>query len=101
MAELRHGIERLAPGARRAKLDAWLTSQLVVRFERRLLSVGAETADIWGRITARANRRGLSVEAMDGLIGAQALEHDFIVVTRNVSDFAALEVRLVNPWSGP
>ncbi len=101
LAELRQGIERLPAGARRTKLDVWLTDQLALRFEERTLSVGGETADIWGRITARAKRRGFSVEAMDGLIGALALQHDLSVVTRNVTDFAALDVRLVNPWTGP
>jgi predicted nucleic acid-binding protein len=101
LAEVRQGIERLPAGARRSKLDTWLTDHLVIRFEHRTLTVDTETSDIWGRITARAVRRGLTVEAMDGLIAALALQHDMSVVTRNVNDFAPLGVRLLNPWTGP
>jgi predicted nucleic acid-binding protein len=101
LAEVRQGIELLPTGTRRAKLDAWLTDDLIARFEQRMLTVDADTADIWGRITARARRRGESVEAMDGLIGALALQHSMSVVTRNVTDFAPLGVPLINPWTGP
>ena len=42
-------------------------------------------------------RRG-SLPAIDGLIAATALHHRLAVVTRNVSDFAASGVDLLNPW---
>jgi predicted nucleic acid-binding protein len=100
LAELRNGVERLPAGARRARLDAWLTQQLPTRFETRLLPVDAETADICGYITARARARGRTVEAMDALIAATAVQHDLTVVTRNVSDFEPLGARVINPWTG-
>jgi hypothetical protein len=34
----------------------------------------------------------------DGLIAATALEHNLVVVTRNLADFEATGVRLLNPW---
>jgi predicted nucleic acid-binding protein len=34
----------------------------------------------------------------DGLIAASALEHELVVVTRNIRDFEGLGVTLVNPW---
>lgn len=34
----------------------------------------------------------------DALIAATALHHGMAVLTRNVADFAALEVPLINPW---
>ena len=36
----------------------------------------------------------------DAMIAATALEHKFTVVTRNVSDFKATGVALLNPWLG-
>jgi predicted nucleic acid-binding protein len=35
---------------------------------------------------------------MDGFFGATALANDLTLATRNVKDFAALGVVLLNPW---
>ncbi len=99
LAELRHGIERLSPGARRDRLDAWLTEEMPLRFEERLLNVDAETANMWGRVMARSHAAGRPPGAMDAFIAAVVLRHDMTLVTRNVSDFEALGVRYLNPWS--
>jgi toxin FitB len=99
VAELRHGIERLPVGARRGRLDTWLTDEVPKRFEERLLAVDAETANIWGRVMVRGQAAGRAPGAMDAFIAATVLRHDMSLVTRNVSDFEALGVRLVNPWS--
>jgi predicted nucleic acid-binding protein len=34
----------------------------------------------------------------DGLIAATALVHSLVVVTRNLADFEATGVALLNPW---
>jgi toxin FitB len=99
LAELRHGIERLADGRRKAVLDVWLTEQLVPRFEKRLLAVDAGVADEWGRVVARAQTAGRPIGAMDAFIAAHALQHELVLVTRNTSDFEATGVRVFNPWS--
>ena len=39
LAELRYGIERMAAGNRRKRLDEWLRDELPLRFEGRLLSI--------------------------------------------------------------
>ena len=99
LAELRHGIERLSPGARRDRLDAWLAGEVPLRFEERLLDVDAETANMWGRVMARGQAAGRPPGTMDAFIAAVVLRHDMTLVTRNVSDFEALGVRYLNPWS--
>ncbi len=98
LAELRHGIERMAAGTRRSRLETWLTDELTSRFEARVLSIDADIANLWGRITARGQAEGRSVGPMDAFIAATAEQHDLALVTRNVSDFESLGVRLVNPW---
>jgi predicted nucleic acid-binding protein len=60
-----------------------------------MLVVDAHTADRWGRLMAQAGR---PLPAIDGLLAATALQHDLTLVTRNIKDFAGLEVRLLNPW---
>ncbi|MGK6317945.1 type II toxin-antitoxin system VapC family toxin [Sphingomonas sp. DT-204] len=99
LAELRHGIDRLENGRRKAALDVWLTEQLTPRFEDRLLLVDPGTADQWGRIVARTQAAGRSVGAMDAFLAAHAQQHQLTLVTRNVSDFDATGVHLFNPWT--
>jgi hypothetical protein len=36
-------------GAKRNRLDIWVSKQLPARFETRVLPIDAETADTWGR----------------------------------------------------
>jgi predicted nucleic acid-binding protein len=99
LAELRHGIERMDKGGRKAGLDAWLTEQLAPRFEDRLLLVDTDTADQWGRIVARSHAVGRPIGAMDAFLAAHAQQHQLTLVTRNISDFEATGVRLFNPWT--
>jgi toxin FitB len=99
LAELRYGIERMPAGARRSRLDAWVSEQLPARFEARVLSIDSETADTWGRVMARGKTAGRPVGTMDAFIAATAERHHLTLVTRNVADFKALGVGLINPWN--
>jgi toxin FitB len=42
---------------------------------------------------------GRPLPAIDSLLAATALEHDMVLVTRNIKDFVGLPVRIFNPWS--
>lgn len=96
-AEIRRGIELLPPGKRRTQLEQW-QDDLVASFEMRLFPVTKAIADRWAVLAAQAQRKGITLANIDGLIAATALEHDLTLVTRNVTDFAGVEVRLFNPW---
>lgn len=98
MAELRYGIERMAAGARRTRLEQWLQDELPLRFEGRILSVDPNVAEAWGRTVARCEALGRPVAAMDAFLSATAEIHRLALVTRNVSDFPTLKT-IVNPWS--
>jgi len=95
LGEIRSGIERLGPGARREKLRLWLETELPAWFEDRVLPVDAPVADRWGRLLAEAGR---SVPAVDGLLAATALHHELRLVTRNAEDFDFPGLEVVNPW---
>jgi predicted nucleic acid-binding protein len=98
LGELRRGVDRLADGRRRDRLDKWLTNDLPDRFSDRVLLVDAPVADEWGRLLARAETEGRPVAGIDGLIAATAKVHDLQVVTRNVTHFQSTDVTVICPW---
>ncbi len=95
LGEIRNGIERLQKGERKERLVLWLEQELPAWFEDRLLPIGAEVADRWGRLLAESGR---SVPAIDSLLAATAIHHDLRLVTRNVSDFPFSGLTVINPW---
>lgn len=100
LAELRHGIERLAAGKRRKRLDSWLRDELVPRFEGRVLSIDESVADHWGEVVSRREAMGRPIGVMDAFIAATANVHLLKLITRNESDFRSAAKEIVNPWSG-
>ena len=54
IAEVRRGLERMAKGRRRDRIAAWLSEDLQVRFEGRILPVDVSVAQEWGVIVEKA-----------------------------------------------
>ena len=98
LGEIRKGLAALPQGRRRTRLEAWLEVDLRSRFSGRILPVDAAVADRWGLLAARARRSGATLPIVDGLLAATALHHNLTMVSRNVSDFAAAQVPVLNPW---
>ncbi|MBU6298475.1 MAG: type II toxin-antitoxin system VapC family toxin [Alphaproteobacteria bacterium] len=99
LAELRRGVERLADGARRKRLDAWLSHDLALRFEGRILPIVDSVADVWGKITARREAAGMPISVVDAFIAATAEVHGLALITRNTSDFKTSVKTMINPWT--
>ena len=95
LGEIRRGVDLMTDEARRLKLLDWLETELPAWFAGRMLVVDAAVADHWGRLLARARR---PLPAIDSLLAATAAHHDLQLVTRNVADFAGVDVALINPW---
>lgn len=98
LGELREGVDRLDPGRRRDRLDGWLRDDLSDRFEGRLVDVDEDVTLRWGALRAAAGRSGRTLPVVDALIAATALAHSFVVVTRNVRDFAKMVPDVIDPW---
>lgn len=99
LGEIAKGVGLLAAGKKREALAAWLAA-LENEFSDRLLGIDAETAKLWGELTARARKKGIVIPVTDGLLAATALRHGLHVMTRNERDFKASGARIVNPWQG-
>jgi predicted nucleic acid-binding protein len=74
-------------------IRAWLDEQVLPAFAGRILAVDATVAQRCARLHV-PNR----LSERDALIAATALVHGMTVVTRNVTDFAAAKVDLIDPW---
>ena len=99
ISELRFGIERLPPGARRKRIEDWFTSDLPMRFDSRIIPINVAIADSCGKIRNRGRAAGRPIAAMDAFIAATAQIADLTLVTRNVSDFAILDLPMISPWT--
>ncbi len=78
-----------------AMLRAWIDDKVLPAFEGRILPVDTAVAQCCARLHVpdpRAER--------DALIAATALVHRLTVATRNVADFQAMGVALLDPWTG-
>jgi len=98
IGELESGFTTMPDAQRRTRLEAWLEQHLVLLFQGRVLPVTQAIAARWGRLDGTRQMRGRPLNAPDGMIAATALEHGLAVVTRNVKDFADLDVTVFNPW---
>ncbi|WP_429295005.1 type II toxin-antitoxin system VapC family toxin [Paraburkholderia sp. CI3] len=76
-----------------ALLRAWLDEQVLTEFADRVLPVDTGVALRCARLHVPDRR-----SERDALIAATAIVHGMTVVTRNVADFVATGVSLVNPW---
>ena len=95
LGEIRKGVEKLADTPRREKLRLWLEHDLRDWFGPRILPIGPDVADHWGRLLAQAGR---PVPAIDSLLAATAAHYGLSMVTRNEKDFAGFGLEVINPW---
>jgi len=98
LGELRKGIDLLPSGRKKAALQNWLDRDLTKRFEERILGVDVDVAERWGADCAKAQKQGIQIPVVDGLIAATAAAHGLTVVTRNVKDMEPSGVPVFNPW---
>jgi predicted nucleic acid-binding protein len=95
VGEVRNGIERLRrrDPAAADNLERWLT-KVQTDMAGKILPVTTNIADRWGRLNAPD-----PLPVIDSLLAATALEHDLILVTRNVDDVKRTDVKLLNPFT--
>jgi predicted nucleic acid-binding protein len=98
LAELRYGVERMAAGNRRSRLEEWLRDELPLRCEGGVLPVDVDVAEARGTTVSRSEAAGRPIGAMDAFLAATGEIRRLTLVTRNVSDFP-LRKTVLNPWT--
>ena len=95
--ELEFGCEALTDAERRAQVSRFV-GDVRQRFGSTALPIDLDIASKAARLRAFAKRNGRVLALADALIATTALVHGRTLVTRNVKDFAGLDVALLNPF---
>jgi predicted nucleic acid-binding protein len=95
--ELEAGVLQIErrDAAQAGMLRAWLDNHVLPEFKERVLPIDTAVAQRCARLHVPDPR-----SERDALIAATALVHGMTVVTRNVADFEATGVQILNPWGG-
>ncbi|MBT9291292.1 PIN domain-containing protein [Hyphomicrobiaceae bacterium 22] len=99
LAELRYGVEILEPSRRQRQLVEMVDAIEFEHYRDRLLTFDAVAARLSAVIRAQRRRIGRPVAVIDAQIAAIARANGMRLVTRNVRDFEATGVDLVDPFA--
>ena len=95
--ELDLGVQLLPEGRRREALRLWL-EQLLGDFSNRILSISRSEAEWAAYYRAIVHRGGGVLSLADALVAGTAKTNELFVATRNLRDFARLDIGVFNPW---
>ena len=95
VAELQYGVQKSSrPAQNQQALDQFLLPLAIISF-------GENDAAADGQIRANLDAQGLPIGAFDTLIAAQAVQHNLILVTNNVREFARVPGLASEDWAKP
>lgn len=92
IGELHKGISKHGADPRAHDISRWVDG-LIEQYAENILGVDSDIATLWGRLSADRSR-----PMTDTLLAATAIHHQLTFVTRNITDFRGLPIRIVNPW---
>lgn len=98
IGEIRHGLLLLDDGKKRRALLRWLGGKIKSLFAGRILPVDIAVMERWAQLQAASGKTGRRLPVMDSLVAATALTHNLTLATRNIADFKAARVALLDPW---
>ena len=98
LAELKYGIERLSEGVRRSFLERWLRSIEEEGFSDRILPFERRAAHEFGRFLHSRMTKGRPIKTMDVIVASIAKAEGATLATRDIDDFADLDLELINPF---
>ena len=98
VGEIRKGLTKRPDSKRKNLLTNWL-NLLLEDYQTRIFPIDLTVAENWGIIQGKAEKNGMAMPSIDGLIAAIAYTHNLVLVTRNISDFEASGLPIKNPWS--
>ena len=98
-AEMLFGVELLSAGKRRAALHSAIDNIFAKEFAGRVLAFDEMAAQIFAKLVAGRYRMGRPISQFDAAIAAITLSRGAVLATRNVADFTACGITVVDPWA--
>jgi hypothetical protein len=98
IAELRFGAERLPDSRRKDELTERIDLLESEGFHGRILDFDLAAAACFGRIGAHRERLGRRMEPFDVIIAAIAMSRGLTLATRDVGDFADIDLNIIDPF---
>lgn len=98
VAELRFGVAVLPDGKRKDQLRARLEGEVLPLFGDRILAFDLAASEVFARLMAVAQAKGIAIGKADGYIAATAMAQGLAVATRDAAPFHAAGVAVINPW---
>ena len=96
--EITYGLRLLPKGGRRSELEEKL-QQLLSEYSDLVIPIDQSEAYQAALFRVQAKHQGRVIHLADSLIAGSAKVHNLSVVTRNVDDFFAIDVDIINPWN--
>ena len=100
LAELKAGIAFLPDGQRRATLVNALNRVIQPGTGLPILAFDEDAADAYAALARARKQAGLHIDVADLMIGAVCALAGATLATRNVRDFDATGLPVVDPWNG-
>ncbi|MDY6987087.1 MAG: type II toxin-antitoxin system VapC family toxin [Thermodesulfobacteriota bacterium] len=97
VGEIRKGITRLPDSKKKQKLVLWLNT-ILEEYKERIIPIDLMVADTWGIMQGNAEKSGLPISSIDGLIAATTYTYNLTLITRNEDDFTSSKIPTINPW---
>jgi len=97
-AEILHGLARLPAGQRQVQLRQSWEALVAELFSGRIWPFTSEAAHWYAELLRQRERLARPMATADAVIAATALAHGVPLATRDVHDYAAIGLALINPW---
>src|SRR4029077_4723964 len=96
--EIYKGIYKNMDPIKRSAIKAWLETDILIRFQNRIIPLSHEIGLIWGKISGESESKGIKLPVIDSIIAATAIAFDLTVVSRNLQDMERCHVPVFSPW---
>lgn len=98
VAELLYGVGRMPDGVRKSAMLSAVQSMVFEDFAGRVLSFDLDAAVAFAQMMMQREKMGRTIATADAQIAAICAAHGARLATRNIRDFASLDLQLINPW---